>query len=250
MGILSGFFRTKKYRKIDDETYKLQSEWTSSDTVEFSDGKTAQEKLGDINGITSSLTTNRNDITASAASVKFLQDTKQNSTIGTKNRVLISDGNGKINVSSITTTLLNFLSGLNSNVQTQLDILNEKTNNLNKETTNISAVSITEKVMNGLSYSVYRCGKFATFKISGGALSYDLKAEYGRPYSLCRIASADTYPHEEVTKEIVVGKGLPAQFIIRVDGHVELLPYVDIPASITPLIYETFLVGNWSKGVE
>lgn len=249
MSILFGFFKTKKYRKIDDSVYKLQSEWTSSDTVEFEDGKTAQEKLGAINGITDSLTTNKSDIAASAAAVKILQDTKQNGSLAVKNRVVITDNNGKISVSSITTTLLNFLSGLKSNVQTQLDILSEKTKNLdtkiNDNTKSIYEIQITEKVIDGLNYSVCRCGKFATFKVSGGKLNYDLRAEYGRPYTLCRIANVDSYPHEEVTKEIIVGKGLPAQFIIRTDGHVELLPYVDIPANATPLIYETFLVGNW-----
>lgn len=44
MGILSGFFKTKKYRKIDDG-YRLQSEWTSSDTVEMNDGTTLSERF-------------------------------------------------------------------------------------------------------------------------------------------------------------------------------------------------------------
>ena len=39
MSILSGFLKTKRYRLTDDG-YKLQSEWTSSDTVEMGDGKT------------------------------------------------------------------------------------------------------------------------------------------------------------------------------------------------------------------
>ena len=38
MSILSGFLKTKKYRKTNDG-YKLQSEWTSASTVEMSDGK-------------------------------------------------------------------------------------------------------------------------------------------------------------------------------------------------------------------
>ena len=33
MSILSGFIKTKKYRLLDSGNYKLQSEWTSSDTV-------------------------------------------------------------------------------------------------------------------------------------------------------------------------------------------------------------------------
>lgn len=42
MAILSGFFKTKKYRKTSDG-YKLQSEWTNSETVEMSDGSTLKE---------------------------------------------------------------------------------------------------------------------------------------------------------------------------------------------------------------
>ena len=44
MSILSGFFKTKKYRKTDNG-YKLQSEWTSSNTVEMDDGQVLQDKL-------------------------------------------------------------------------------------------------------------------------------------------------------------------------------------------------------------
>ncbi len=44
MSILSGFFKTKKYRKTDGG-YKLQSEWTSSETVEMNDGTTLENKL-------------------------------------------------------------------------------------------------------------------------------------------------------------------------------------------------------------
>jgi len=39
MSILSGFLKTKKYRKTSSG-YKLQSEWTNSETVEMPDGST------------------------------------------------------------------------------------------------------------------------------------------------------------------------------------------------------------------
>ena len=45
MGILSGFIKTKRYRKLSDGNYQVQSEWTSSDTVEFSDGTTLTAKM-------------------------------------------------------------------------------------------------------------------------------------------------------------------------------------------------------------
>lgn len=73
MSILSGFFKTKKYRKTDDG-YKLQSEWTSSETVEMGDGNTAEENLGAIQGITSSLASTSNNFALSASAGKDLQD--------------------------------------------------------------------------------------------------------------------------------------------------------------------------------
>lgn len=59
MSILSGFFKTKKYR-LTDSGYKLQSEWTSSETVEMNDGSTVEEKMVekiDYTDIINSLTT-------------------------------------------------------------------------------------------------------------------------------------------------------------------------------------------------
>ena len=50
MSILSGFKKVKNYI-LTRSGYQLLSRWTSSQTVEFDDGKTAQTKLGDINGI-------------------------------------------------------------------------------------------------------------------------------------------------------------------------------------------------------
>lgn len=42
MGILDGFVKTKKYRKTSSG-YKLQSEWTSSETVQYKNGLTLEE---------------------------------------------------------------------------------------------------------------------------------------------------------------------------------------------------------------
>lgn len=44
MSILSGFFKTKKYRKTDDG-YRLQSEWTSSETVVMNNEQTLEDKF-------------------------------------------------------------------------------------------------------------------------------------------------------------------------------------------------------------
>lgn len=47
MSILSGFLKTKR-RRLTDEGYILQSEWTSASSVEFDDGMNAEEKMQEI----------------------------------------------------------------------------------------------------------------------------------------------------------------------------------------------------------
>ena len=61
MSILSGFFKTKKYRKTEDG-YKLQSEWTSASTVELADGSTLDTALGRINTSINQTNTNLNQV--------------------------------------------------------------------------------------------------------------------------------------------------------------------------------------------
>lgn len=48
MGILSGFKKTKRYRKLEDGNYQIQSEWTHSDTVEFEDGTILTDKMSTV----------------------------------------------------------------------------------------------------------------------------------------------------------------------------------------------------------
>lgn len=45
MGIISGIIKTKRYRKLSDGNYKLQSEYTHESTVHFDDGTTLSEKM-------------------------------------------------------------------------------------------------------------------------------------------------------------------------------------------------------------
>lgn len=73
MSILSGYGKFKRY-VLTDSGYKLCSQWTSSNTVHFDDGKTAQTKLGAISGITDSLTATSSNIALSAKAGKSLQD--------------------------------------------------------------------------------------------------------------------------------------------------------------------------------
>lgn len=73
MSILNGYGKYKRY-VLTDSGYKLCSQWTSSNTVHFDDGKTAQTKLGAIDGITDSLTATNSKIALSAKAGKSLQD--------------------------------------------------------------------------------------------------------------------------------------------------------------------------------
>lgn len=73
MSILSGYMKVKD-RILTSNGYKLISRWTSSNTVECDDGKTVQEKIGDINGVVTSYsditTTTDNSYIPSATAVK------------------------------------------------------------------------------------------------------------------------------------------------------------------------------------
>lgn len=54
MSILSGYEKYKRHLKVDDENYKLVSEWTHSDTVEMDDGKSLTETITSLKNQTSS----------------------------------------------------------------------------------------------------------------------------------------------------------------------------------------------------
>ena len=71
----------KKYRILVDAAQKLWqrvSFWTKSTDVEFNDGKTAETKVGSINGITSSLTSSDGNIALSAAAGRTLNSNLTN----------------------------------------------------------------------------------------------------------------------------------------------------------------------------
>ena len=66
----------RKFRKLVDEAAKLWqriSFWTKACDVEFDDGRTAEEKLGAINGITDSLNSSSSNTALSAAAGNNLQ---------------------------------------------------------------------------------------------------------------------------------------------------------------------------------
>lgn len=73
MSILSGYKKFKRY-VLTDNGYQLCSQWTSSNTIHFDDGNTAQTKVGAINGISDSLTATNSNIALSVNAGKTLQD--------------------------------------------------------------------------------------------------------------------------------------------------------------------------------
>ncbi|ODR31879.1 hypothetical protein [Eisenbergiella tayi] len=71
MSIASGYKKFKKYI-LTSSGFQLVSHWTKANTLEFDDGKTAQDKLGAIDGISSSPESNSDKIAASTALVSEL----------------------------------------------------------------------------------------------------------------------------------------------------------------------------------
>ena len=60
----------RKFRRLIDKDSKLWqriSWWTKAGDVEFNDGKTAEQKLGNINGITSDFSVNNDSMAASSS---------------------------------------------------------------------------------------------------------------------------------------------------------------------------------------
>lgn len=77
MAINEQIITGRKYRKCIDVANKVWlriSFWTSANDVEFDDGKTLQQKLGTINGITDSLSSTDIKSALSAKAGKVLND--------------------------------------------------------------------------------------------------------------------------------------------------------------------------------
>lgn len=82
MSILSGYKKVKNYIETGSGK-KLLSRWTSSNTVEFNDGKTAQTKVGAIKGITTSTSATETGYAADATTVAALNQSLGNLANGT-----------------------------------------------------------------------------------------------------------------------------------------------------------------------
>lgn len=107
----------RKFRKLVDEAnrkWQRISFWTKATDVEFQDGKTAEQKLGAINGITSDLNSADSTLAASASSVKTL-----NTTISNISTNLNAALNNKANVSALGTQCIFSLSGTTLTITTK-----------------------------------------------------------------------------------------------------------------------------------
>lgn len=71
MSIVSGYKKFKKYI-LTSSGFQLVSHWTNANTLQFDDGKTAQAKLGTIDGISSSKDSSSDKIAASTKLVSEL----------------------------------------------------------------------------------------------------------------------------------------------------------------------------------
>lgn len=92
MSILSGYKKVKNYIETGSGK-KLLSRWTSSNTVEFNDGKTAQTKVGAIKGITTSTSATETGYAADATTVAALNQSLGNIIyITTHKRAIIQSG--------------------------------------------------------------------------------------------------------------------------------------------------------------
>lgn len=93
MSILSGYKKVKD-RILTSSGYQLLSRWTSSNTVDFDDGKTAQTKVGAINGIIkdkNSLSTVTDDSFAAGAVAVKDAIADVNSKLSTETEAIVHD---------------------------------------------------------------------------------------------------------------------------------------------------------------
>lgn len=117
----------KKFRILADVTSRLWhviSFWTKAQDVEFNDGTNAQSKLGNIVGISDSLTSTASNVAASAKAVKVLNDKVVNQ-IGNLNEQINNKNNTINDLNSQITDKNNQINNLNSQI---IDINNELEN--------------------------------------------------------------------------------------------------------------------------
>lgn len=144
----------------------------------------------------------------------------------TKNRALISSGNGKVAVSSVTATELGYLAGATSGIQGQLNNLNSKTSSF--------------LTWYGVTIGIYRYGRIGSIATISGALTAGLAA-YTK-YTVGTIASGFR-PLLQLTKIILIQGDVQAMLNITTEGVVEITPYAALAQGYVPLLAEMYEIS-------
>lgn len=191
MSILTGFKKVKNYI-LTSSGYQLLSRWTSSQTVEFDDGKTAQAKLGEINGIAKTYVDMKKATDNSmAASAKAVMEGLENSS------ALISMTQAEYDaLSDEERTDNNMRAILDANP----DVVDAKNVNFDNTDTNLTATNTQSAIteLNGKlgKYKLSTCGFFSINLVVGSNMVSVDKLVSGSlpqtPYTLFTVISQGT----------------------------------------------------------
>lgn len=191
MSILTGFKKVKNYI-LTSSGYQLLSRWTSSQTVEFDDGKTAQAKLGEINGIAKTYVDMKKATDNSmAASAKAVMEGLENSS------ALISMTQAEYDaLSDEERTDNNMRAILDANP----DVVDAKNVNFDNTDTNLTATNTQSAIteLNGKlgKYKLSTCGFFSINLVVGSNIVSVDKLVSGSlpqtPYTLFTVISQGT----------------------------------------------------------
>ena len=109
---------------------------TGIDATAIGSGTVDNTEFGYLNGVTSAIQTQIDGKQATITGAATTIDTEDL----TASRALVSDGSGKVAVSSVTSTELGYLSGVTSAVQTQVDTKTAKLITTNRQTASYTLV--------------------------------------------------------------------------------------------------------------
>ena len=109
---------------------------TGIDAAKLGDGTVSNTEFQTLNGVTSAIQTQLDGKQATITGAATTIDTEDL----TASRALVSDGSGKVAVSSVTSTELGYVSGVTSAVQTQVDSKTAKLITTNRQTSSYTLV--------------------------------------------------------------------------------------------------------------
>ena len=109
---------------------------TGIDATKIADGTVSNTEFGYLDGVTSAIQTQLNAKQATITGAATTIDTEDL----TASRALVSDGSGKVAVSSVTSTEIGYLSGVTSSVQTQITDRTPKLITTNRQTASYTLV--------------------------------------------------------------------------------------------------------------